>query len=241
MLITYNWFKSRGVEAFTPTMVTSIFNFSGFFSSKRNQYKISRGALGDALKEVICIPYAIADSNDISSWNEPLIIESGKNVFVIHLAVDKVNQTITSTREVKQRTGTSHSFTVVEITLPAVRNLDLDIQNFLENYSLLNTYVSFNFNLSLDGNNGNGSVTLKFPACQKPIPSSNLSSIHYYTFAEFKNFILGLDDNNASAYRLLQIFNSMSLRPYIFLQISIPTCVGVLNVHFSRHSCHQWT
>jgi hypothetical protein len=29
---------------------------------------ISRGAFGDALKEVLCVPYAIADKKEIENW-----------------------------------------------------------------------------------------------------------------------------------------------------------------------------
>lgn len=200
-----------GHEGFTRATVESIFTFSGFFSSKRNQYKVSRGALGDALKEVICVPYALAEANNIDSWNEPLIIESGENLFVIHLDIDRVNQTISARTEVSERPDTSlPNFTVIEIIIPAAKNLDLDIQSFLENYSLLNTHVSFNFDLSLDDNEGSENVSVNLPSCQKPIPSSNLSSIHYYTSTEFKNFVLALNDNNAPAYQMLQIFREGS-------------------------------
>ena len=41
-------------------MLQSIFSFDTFYSSKRNQYKISRGALGDAFKGILCIPYVLA-------------------------------------------------------------------------------------------------------------------------------------------------------------------------------------
>jgi hypothetical protein len=37
-----------GKAVFSTKMLNSIFNFNSFYSSKRNQYKISRGALGDA-------------------------------------------------------------------------------------------------------------------------------------------------------------------------------------------------
>ena len=210
-----------GHEGFTPATIESIFTFTGFFSSKRNQYKVSRGALGDALKEVICVPYALAEANDIPSWNEPLIIESGKNIFEVNLDINRANQTISSRVEVKERQRTSADrFTLVEITMPAVRRLDLDIKGFLENYSLLNTHISFNVELSLDGQ----IVSVKLPACQKPIPTSNLSSIHYYTFAEFKNFVLGLDDHNVPAYEMLQIFREGSN----IKKESIPETVGEL-------------
>ena len=127
-------------------MVESIFTFTGFFSSKRNQYKISRGALGDALKEVICVPYALADSNDLPSWNEPLTIESGKNKFVIHLNIDKVNQTISSYTEVKERPDTaSYNFTVVEIVMPAARNLRFGNSRFFGELFAIKYSCEFQF------------------------------------------------------------------------------------------------
>jgi hypothetical protein len=49
-----------------------------FHSSKRNQFRISRGMQGDALKEVLCIPYVLAakyQSYFNKPWDEPLIIE----------------------------------------------------------------------------------------------------------------------------------------------------------------------
>ena len=60
-----------GHEGFTRATIESIFTFTSFFSSKRNRYKISRGALGDALKEVICVPYALADADDIPHGMNP--------------------------------------------------------------------------------------------------------------------------------------------------------------------------
>ena len=75
---------------------------------------------------------------------------------------------------------------------------------------MLNTHVGFNFDLHLDDNKESENVSVNLPVSQKPIASSNLSSIHYYTFAEFKNLLLGLGDNNMSAYQMLQIFREGS-------------------------------
>ena len=86
--------KDANTPIFTFEILRSIFNFDSFFSSNRNQYKITRGALGDALKEIICIPYAIAKEYYNIEWNEPLIISSGKQRFSIILIVDRINQKI---------------------------------------------------------------------------------------------------------------------------------------------------
>jgi hypothetical protein len=61
--------------------INSIFgDLDVFHSSKRNQFRISRGMQGDALKEVLCIPYVLAakyQSYFNKPWDEPLIIRNG--------------------------------------------------------------------------------------------------------------------------------------------------------------------
>jgi hypothetical protein len=84
---------SNGQQIFTKDRIRSFFNFDRVLSSKRNQYKITRGALGDAFKEIISAPYALArDSgryrNNNSSngeWDEPLIIRNNNKTFNIRL------------------------------------------------------------------------------------------------------------------------------------------------------------
>jgi hypothetical protein len=65
---------------FSKKMLQSIYDFSGYYSSKRIR-KISRGALGDASKLILGIPYALArDMNmDISDWNKVLTIRSNSS------------------------------------------------------------------------------------------------------------------------------------------------------------------
>ena len=53
------------IDVFSEYLVRQIFNFNKFYSSKRNRYHSTRGALEDALKEVLCVPYALADKKEI--------------------------------------------------------------------------------------------------------------------------------------------------------------------------------
>lgn len=66
---------------FTEQRINSIFgDLDVFHSSKRNQFRISRGMQGDALKEILCIPYVLAakyQSYFNKPWDEPLIIRNG--------------------------------------------------------------------------------------------------------------------------------------------------------------------
>lgn len=197
-----------GITVFTDDVVARIFDFSNLYSSKRNQYKISRGALGDALKEVASIPFALAESNNIEGWNQPIVIKSGTSQFLISLIVDRVKQTL-GTEIRKEQVANKCELTEIEITLPAAHNLDLDIQAFLYKYIILNPHTNFEFNLSL--NDEKNETNLDFEAYQASTNSwSNQSSVYYYNPSEFRNLCLGLDDNNAPAYRLLQIFREGS-------------------------------
>jgi hypothetical protein len=87
---------------FTEQRINSIFgDLDVFHSSKRNQFKISRGMQGDALKEVLCIPYALAakyQSYLNRPWNKPLIIRNGfGKKFEIRTVVDKIARPVTVT------------------------------------------------------------------------------------------------------------------------------------------------
>ncbi len=76
--------SSNSNQFFTKERLDKIFNFQRYFSSKRHQYIIKRGALGDGLKEVLIIPYAFAIENNNESWNYPLIINvSNEKIFEI--------------------------------------------------------------------------------------------------------------------------------------------------------------
>jgi hypothetical protein len=81
---------------FSKHILQSIFDFNRYHSSKRNQFKVTKGALGDALKETLCIPYVLAHDAGgeglvaAESWNQPLKIYAGRKMFQIHLIVDQI-------------------------------------------------------------------------------------------------------------------------------------------------------
>lgn len=194
----------------TLEMLHSIFSFDSFFSSKRNQYKITRGALGDALKEVICIPYAMSKEYYNIEWNEPLIISSGKQRFFITLDVDRFNQKIDAqitqdennsfnSTVVRDRKKIQQKYTEVEIHIPVINRADPDfvkkLESFLVNYAIFNTHIAFHYEISEkddDINNNNKPFVYDLPQLQKINTNwKNIrSSIHYYAYHEFEHFIL---------------------------------------------------
>jgi hypothetical protein len=185
-----------GISGFTENTINSIFDLGSFYSSKRNQFKISRGALGDALKEVLCIPYALADHHGIEGWDEPLTISGGDKSYLIRIKVDKVKQTLHSEIQVKQKAQTSS--TEIEVHIPIVKTLGTEgIELLIIKYALLNPHIHFQFESKFEdeevnkGEQGNR-TTLDLPnTTEKTQTSSNLSSIYYYSTSDFNRLILG--------------------------------------------------
>ena len=213
-----------GKSVFSKDMLQSIFNFETFYSSKRNQYKITRGALGDAFKEILCIPYALAreqqqGQQDSMEWNEPLIITTRVNgiqqTFLVYLVIDRINQTISSEIEVvaesKSEKQEESNFTRIEIRLPLIQHLlNLDkLKKFITGYVTFNTHIDFIFKIhsgsSDQTNKDDDNITLSFPQVQSINTKwSPISSIYYYSLSEFQNFILGLDNNDLQIYNVIQ-------------------------------------
>jgi len=83
-----------GIDVFTEDKIKKIFDFDNYYSSKRNQYHISRGALGGAFKEILGIPYALAveDSSinimNYEDWKYPLQINiSNKQLIDVRIEI----------------------------------------------------------------------------------------------------------------------------------------------------------
>ena len=199
-------------------------------SSKRNQFNITRGALGDAFKELLSIPYTLAtESLGHDKWDKPLIIRdsaSGKK-FSIRLNVDKVNQSVVPIIETESYDG-GGSGDAIEIPFPSIEvelclpfSSDTDalsmvgrFNRLLEEYTVFNTHIAFASNIcnhksyhwqvqktSSSGGVGVGGV-------------SELTSIRRYSFVEFENLLYGLDDNNALAYdKLYRVFRECTNLP----------------------------
>ena len=122
------------------------------YGSKQNEKVISRGTLGDAMKQILALAYVLIHSSDDGTaftneqWNKPLIIRSnGKESHVI-IIVDKAKQTYTL--DIKEIKLVDDTDTEIEVFLPLIVDLDIhDIENFCRIYPLLTTDISFEFRL----------------------------------------------------------------------------------------------
>jgi hypothetical protein len=189
-IVVRNFNESKKV-VFSKAKLDSIFNLSKFTSSKRGLFRITRGALGDAMKYILGMPYALAKELHVTIEEAPLTIRTNQQVFSVKLNVDK--------GEVKDETQEHSDWTEVEVRLPIIdKFLDFNkIKLFLADYVLFSTHVSFKFSV--------GDETMLFSQTQ---PNNkkwvNNSSSHYYSQTEFEHFIDKFDDDNADVYTAMQ-------------------------------------
>jgi hypothetical protein len=138
-----------------------IFNFDIRYGSKQNVHVISRGMLGDALKQILSLGYVLQHCNDEGrdftdkQWIHPLTIRHNKKETKVYLKVDNAKQgaetTIVKSDSSKPNKLTSTD-TELELVLPVideVRNhLTRDyIEKYCHTYTLLTTDITFNFKI----------------------------------------------------------------------------------------------
>ena len=217
--------KSKPKTAFSKQMLKNIFDFDRYHSSKRNQFKITKGALGDALKEVLCIPHVLARDGQIADWNYPLYIivfqELQQKLYRIQLIIDRINQTIrskiedsdsdfdfkTTAADIQQHGNSRHyNSTQVVLTVPIINDEEDNYAELLELYWFVSDYAMFTTHVKLTFEDKDNHLPhVEFPQLQN-INSKwrNHTSIYYYNKKEFHDdFILGLDDNDSIVYDVL--------------------------------------
>ena len=123
------------------------------YGSKQNERVISRGMLGDAMKQILSLAYVLIHSSDDGTaftneqWNRPLIIRCNGKETHVRIIVDKAKQT--HTLDIKEIKVVDHNDTEIEIFLPLLADLDIHvIETFCRIYPLLTTDISFKFRLA---------------------------------------------------------------------------------------------
>jgi hypothetical protein len=137
------------------TNLANIFNYEYFTSTKKNKFRISRGAIGDANKPKLSIPYALRydkDGNHIDGKTAPMSIRYNDKESKISLDTSKfIVQKLESIIETNRRSANEKPYTQVQISIPA-EELSYDMINELEeyclDYSIFSTHIKFLFNFN---------------------------------------------------------------------------------------------
>ena len=199
---------------FTELRINSIFgNLDVFHSSKRNQFRISRGMQGDALKIVPCTPFAFAtkyQSYFNEPWNEPLIIRNGfGKEFEIMAVVDKIARRTYADIQIREIPSNKNGFTEVEVHIPYGPKLSEivnpnDLFFVILKYALLNPHIGFHFSVV---NAGSPTLSNESLTATQRLSTHTLSkriNIYSHDLDSFENLIYITADDNLILYDFLR-------------------------------------
>ena len=153
----------NNIPVFSDSSMAAIFDYEGRYGSKQDVHVVSRGMLGDALKQILAFGYVLLHADDDGTefvdkqWNRPLIVRHNKVEQRYLLEVDKANQTIEA-RQTEEREFTEiGTDTEVELALPIINevrcSLDrLSIEEFCRKYPIFTTDISFKISITDNSN-----------------------------------------------------------------------------------------
>jgi hypothetical protein len=221
----------ENVPVFKDKNLFNIFDYEKTYGSKQNEFKISRGTLGDAMKYIAALPYVLTNlgrdkSNDFEDqqWKIPMYIRHNGVEQKLLLIVDEANNTIDADiTPAIDATSIKHTDTEIEVIYPMIdmvlkegwlpdgsyssRGLELaDIKNYCLDHIAGTTDISFE--IKLIDNFRNKIDHVKQPRSHAIADDwSNLPSILAYTPQEFRKKIFGVDDKSTTTiYQVLRTF-----------------------------------
>ena len=172
------------------------FNFKRAYSSKSNQYRVTRGAQGDAIKKMSTMAYALDNK-----WNEPLIIQHNKKIEKTYLQIDRKQGKITPTKFEETNT-IEETDTEIVITMPPIKD-DYDynaFKKFCKEYTLFNTHISYRFHFNEYGKNSSIDLGARHPIAKE---WNNPNSVYCYSETDFEDLLNDIHDKKMSVYDAL--------------------------------------
>jgi hypothetical protein len=147
----------KNIPVFTKDQLSAIFDYDMTYGSKQNLHIISRGTLGDAMKQILALPYVLIHTKDDGTafidkqWGHTLIIRCNKKEHHIFFHVNKASQQIKAElTPIDNGKELSFTGTEIEYTFPIIDEVNLDIQElaqFCREYPIFTTDISFRFKL----------------------------------------------------------------------------------------------
>ncbi|MGA7899947.1 MAG: hypothetical protein WCA39_13920, partial [Nitrososphaeraceae archaeon] len=197
-----------------------IFNYKRSLSSKAQQYRVSRGAQGDALKQLGVAGCLMNCGND---WNFPICFEHNLRQDLVYINIDRKNNRITPDVENRFDGTASHNLDVndgvntitgvesvrirkiptsIEITLPKIQHSDFaKLIQFWMHYTLFNTHLTYSLYTDLNDNGQDQIIYL--PATQRMSKFRNPTTVYAYTHKELEILLNDSADKNKSVYDAL--------------------------------------
>jgi hypothetical protein len=139
----------------------AIFDYDIRYGSKQDMHIITRGMLGDAMKQILAFGYILIHVKDDGTtsedqqWEHPLIIRHNHRESRIFLAVDKIRQHASARIEESPRDKMviESSDTEIELTLPIINEVrdsvnKQDLIDFCKKYPIFTTDITFRFEVT---------------------------------------------------------------------------------------------
>jgi hypothetical protein len=191
-IVIRNLNRGNKISFYTDRLIR-IFNYNRFHSSKGGN--VSRGQLGDALKEILTMAYALTNSRDETGtgedkqWNGVLVIRHNKTEFKLGICVDRKNERIIPVFSPEITDDPIDGYTEIEFTMPIIfESINMrSIIQFCKKYTLTPTHIGFDFNF-LDNDTG---WSGRFTTPVTHVISSNFRnprSVYCHDLRDFQNF-----------------------------------------------------
>lgn len=141
---------------FPTSHINDIFDPQWYTSRKAFVKGLTRGALGNALKTVLGIPYSLRDRS-VGDWRpdlKPMVIQCGSTQYRPQFIVDSITQTIRTEIEREEKPsehvdGTRIAVGMDHFQQEVPRTLN-EIKNLAERYRLCNPQVGFTWVVEID-------------------------------------------------------------------------------------------
>ncbi|HEU5374736.1 MAG TPA: hypothetical protein VFV38_04790, partial [Ktedonobacteraceae bacterium] len=180
----------RNRSRFPVEQIDAIFATQWYTSRKGFIKGLTRGALGNALKTLLGIPYALRNrvAGDWSPELKPLSILCDGVEYLPRYEVDSQNQHIRFTCETRARKfedGTLISIGIDSFEQEVPRTLR-QIETFAQQYFLCNPYVQFQWTVEIEG--------LVWTQTFEPQPTwkgkfMGVAPVHWYSYSAFQDLL----------------------------------------------------
>ncbi|NEO48358.1 MAG: ATP-binding protein, partial [Moorea sp. SIO4A3] len=192
---------------FPVELIPNIFATDQYTSRKAFVKELTRGALGNALKTLLGIPYALRNrvSGDWKPDQKPLSIICNQKEYLPRYVVDTTNQTITFDYEIipskKETEGTIIRVLLDYFEQQKPRTLD-DIKGLAHQYHCCNPHGNFQWIVELEGEEW----SVEYAANQNwSNKFRGTAPIHWYSMTDFQNLLGALyrkQVSNQQSYQL---------------------------------------
>ena len=165
-----------------------------------NQYRVTRGVQGDAIKEFGTMGYMLINSDESEeedkSWKYPIIFQHNKKIEKVYINVDRKHRKILPKFV---QSGTCDNIdTNVTITLPAVTDKEYNrLKTFCLEYATFNTHLSYN--IRFDGKHY--AILQALHPISEHYESPN--SIYCYSTTDLWDFLSDIYEKNISVFEAL--------------------------------------